>query len=587
MNAARMSEDAAQPSFKSGWQMKAEVSTNCLRRKLGSVYTPDLLSDWVAMELVQRLPDNIQAVIVDPACGDGALLKAVNRVKGTAKLTLLGIDVDRDAIRKAARSLSSRVRFTQADALETLGNFRDQAWGWDSLIQKHALMGVISNPPWGAQLKQTARQLQEKGYQLARGQFDSYELFIELCLRVVPQRTMLAFIVPDSIFLPEHKPVREMLLEQTQLHMIARLGEGFFPGVYRGVAVILCEKRKPRLPRLVECFRLCKRMREKVLCNEISLIAAKHKESHYLPQKSFVEDEEKRFTIDVTRDELSFFDKIRSRRGDWLKWLTSGRGVELSKTGAVLICPACETARPEPRTQGSLQCDNCGTRFSLSTARHKVIVRRSTSIPPGWKPLIVGEDVDRYKCSFSRVIEAAVPGINYKEHSSFEERKLLVRKTGLGIKAAIDDSGALTNQVVFHYTAKTSCTPAFYLDYVLGVLCSRIMLAYHLKQTGESEWRSHPYITQKTISELPVPEIAEGDWEWRQAKAIANAVAKRRKSSSNGAPDDLHIDSLVAGLYGLDNQGCEWVLGVLNDAQSLRPITSMRLQASNLCPMKV
>ena len=567
--------------------MKERRSTGSIRRDLGSVYTPDTLGDWVATELLQHFRKDSRVVIIDPACGDGALLKSVERVKGSAQITLAGIDIDPEAIHQAALGLSKRVQLTHADALETLGDSHRQAWGWDSVVQNHAVMGVISNPPWGAKLKQTAKQLQERGYGLAQGQFDSYELFIELCLKVVPQQTILAFIVPDSIFLPEHRPVREMLLERTQLYMIARLGEGFFPGVYRGVAIVICEKRKPRLPRLVECFRLRKVMRDKVLSKRISLQAAKRRESHYLSQKSFVEDKEKRFIIDVTRDDLSFFQKIRSHCGDWVKWLVSGRGVELSKTGAVLICPVCDTARPEPRIQRSIKCDNCGANFKFVAANRKIIVKKSTSIPSGWKPLIVGEDVDRYRCSFSRVIEDAVPGINYKNPSSFAETKLLVRKTGLGIKAAIDDSGALTNQVVFHYTPKTDRTPPFYLGYVLGVLCSRIMLAYHLKQTGESEWRSHPYITQKTISELPIPEIDEGKWKWRQAQAIADAVEHRRKNNSERAGADLYIDSLVAGLYGLDQKGCAWVLGVLNDAQPLRPITSMRLESAKLAPLRV
>ncbi len=40
--------------------------------------------------------------------------------------------------------------------------------------------------------------------------------------------------------------------------------------------------------------------------------------------------------------------------------------------------------------------------------------------------------------------EAGVPGINYKSVEIFQDRKIVVRKTGVGIKAAIDETGALT-----------------------------------------------------------------------------------------------------------------------------------------------
>jgi adenine-specific DNA-methyltransferase len=113
------------------------------------------------------------------------------------------------------------------------------------------------------------------------------------------------------------------------------------------------------------------------------------------------------------------------------------------------------------------------------------------------------------------------------------------------------------------------------------------LLAYHLKQTGENEWRSHPYVTQKTIAELPIPSISEGQTNWRQAKAIAGAVRQRRRDKCTSKDGDLHIDSLVAGLYGLNQRGCAWVLNVLEEAQSLRAITTMRAEPGQLCPVRV
>ncbi len=216
----------------------------------------------------------------------------------------------------------------------------------------------------------------------------------------------------------------------------------------------------------------------------------------------------------------------------------------LSKTGSVILCPRCKTARPVPRNETALKCQSCGLKFELSEGIWKKIIRRSKTVPSGWRRLIVGEDVDRYSCHSSRIIEDNVR-INYKNPSSFEGSKLLVRKTGVGIKAAIDETGAFTNQVVFHYRAKPNSTPSFFLDYILGVLCSRVMLAYHLKRTGENEWRSHPYVTQKTIAELPVPLVSEGGRQWRQARAIANAVVERRLNKSSDLSMDLRVDALL------------------------------------------
>ncbi len=558
-----------------------------IEKNLGAVYTPELLADWVASELLSHLPRKKSLLVIDPACGDGALLRSVLKRGARSSIRIAGVDIDARAIKKAQKTLPPGSFLKIVDALQPGGNASDVETGWKDLVGQDTVAGVISNPPWGASMTQSAADLRRAGYYLAQGQFDSYELFIELCLRVTPKHAILAFIIPDSLFLPEHKALRTLLLERTQLHLIARLGEGFFDQVYRGTAVVVCEKMQPRLARSVECFRLRKELRDQVFSNRLSLQDAKAREGHLIPQKHFQSDPERRFSIDVSLQDQFVFQKISRQRSDWASWLISGRGVELSKTGSVILCPKCNTARPVPRDEARLTCQNCGLKFELSEGIRNRIIRLSKAVPSGWRRLIVGEDVDRYSCDSSRIIEDKVPGINYKNPSSFEGSKLLVRKTGVGIKAAIDETGAFTNQVVFHYRAKPNSTPSFFLDYVLGVLCSRVMLAYHLKRTGESEWRSHPYVTQKTIAELPVPLVSEGGRQWRQARAIANAVVERRRNKPADSSTDLRVDALVAGLYDLDSKACAWVLNVLDEAQSLQSITTMRADVSQLRAVRV
>jgi hypothetical protein len=41
--------------------------------------------------------------------------------------------------------------------------------------------------------------------------------------------------------------------------------------------------------------------------------------------------------------------------------------------------------------------------------------------------------------------------------------------------------------------------------------------------------------------------------------------------------EDLRVERLVAGLYGLSDEGCAWVLRVLEDAEALEPIRTLRL----------
>jgi hypothetical protein len=514
--------------------------------------------------------------ILDPACGDGALLRAIAEESGR-KVHLIGGDLDAHALASARTKLPRDAMLLHVDALAPGEGSTSPVVAWEGILGAGALSGIVANPPWGADTIKTAEGLRDLGYQLASGQFDTYELFIELCVALMPQGATMGFIIPDSIFLPQHRPLREMLLNTTRLDLVARLGEGIFPGVYRGTVVLVVTRGTAGPEHQVECLRLTKPWRQRILAGECSYEDAKAALVHLVPQSRFAADPEQAFDIDVRVSESGAFTKIAGAGGAWSRAVRSGRGVELSKSGAVLVCENCGETRARPRAAAPTRCKACGCGPSSNTHREETIIKPMCgSIPAGWERLIVGEDVDRYRCTPSRWIRTGLKGINYKEPEAFAGRKLLIRKTGVGLKAAIDETGAYTNQVVFHYIPGSSA-PEFYLDYLLGVLCSRVLLAFHLKGGGEAEWRSHPYITQAVIGRLPIPQIREGQLNWAQAQAIAAAVARRRTKDSHGCEEDLQVESLVAGLYGLQTEDCEWVLRVLEESQGLEPIRSLRL----------
>jgi adenine-specific DNA-methyltransferase len=557
-------------------------SSHYKTRNLGAVYTPGFLAEWVAAQLVDALSANSHAFIIDPATGDGQLLKAVAEVAG-ARVALFGIDIDQNAVEEARRRLPSTAKVVTADALK-LAPDEDATSPWRALVNDKPLVGVIANPPWGADLDHSQLELASLGYSLASGQFDIYDLFVELCITFAPEGSVLAFILPDSLFNPEHRPLRRLILSSTEILSISRLGEGFFSRVYRGTVVLLLRVGVPKATHEIKCFRLNKEWRRRILSGESSLTEAQSECGHVVRQSRFSTDPEARFDIDVRQGEETMLSTITASSPGWERWVQSGRGIELSKTGRVVFCSYCKNAHPLPAdTDRMMTCGSCGKCFGSSDAEHATIIRPLQHDEAGWSPLIVGEDVDRYRCIPSRQIRTGITGINYKAPETFQQRKLLIRKTGIGIKAAIDESSAYTVQVVFHYFIRPQlAAPLFLLDYLQGILCSRVLLAYYLKRVGEIEWRSHPYITQKIISTLPIPDITEGTWHWRQAQAIAEQVQHRRMRDSNFCAEDIMIDCLVAGLYGLDHQQCQWVLAVLDEAESLEPIRTVRLPERNM-----
>lgn len=101
----------------------------------------------------------------------------------------------------------------------------------------------FGNPPWGAYFPYK-NQLPER-YELARGQFDSYEIFVEKIVRDMRPGEMLGYIIPDSILLPEHERTRKYLTEKCAIYKVVKVGEGLFEGVYRAAVTIVVSKGSP------------------------------------------------------------------------------------------------------------------------------------------------------------------------------------------------------------------------------------------------------------------------------------------------------------------------------------------------------
>lgn len=530
----------------------------------GQVFTPTFLAIWLADLIKEHLGEDWSGKVLDPACGDGELLSAAIAKLPNSKL--YGVDIDVSATQSARSRLRRSATIKTADMLMTpLVGAGGKPLAFDA---------VVSNPPWGADLLHSRASLKNLGYSLANGQFDSWSLFVEASLNVLKHGGVAAFILPDAIFAPEHIATRTFIAENFSIELIARLGEGIFRGVYRGTTVLVVRKRKPQANHLVEVFRLAKAQRASVMSGDLNLQAARLRDRHFVDQGRFVSDTLSRWDIDVRSSDQRILERMESEGGNWSELILSGRGVELSKKGIVKACRNCGHATPAPTRPRDVICAGCGqTAHSDEMLTERIVVSESNDMP-GFMPLIVGEDIGRYDLSCSRQIKLNVPGINYKHQALYGQERLLVRKTGIGLKATVTDKVAASNQVVFHYVPR-SRDMNFFLYYVLGVLSSRTMFAYHLRKSGENEWRSHPYVTPKSLAALPIPAPEVGSRAWRQAIEIATRVKKHLMHKGRDKKLDLEIEGLVAGLYGLDRSDLGWVKQVICDAQNLEPMRAL------------
>ena len=216
-----------------------------------------------------------------------------------------------------------------------------------------------------------------------------------------------------------------------------------------------------------------------------------------------------------------------------------------------------------------------------AAAKHAVIVG-DRKRGDAWRPLLIGESINRYHVSRSLWIDTGKDGINYKEQRFYQGKRLLVRKTGIGIMATIDDSAAYTNQVVFTWKMREdldSPLSRYRLEYLLGTLNSRLMMYRLSTLFGETEWRSFPYMTQKTIQQLPVRAI---DFSQEREARLHDEIADRVAAVlATGKPpsthDDYQIEILVMQLYGITRSMCRRIFDVLHEVQRLRVIREMSI----------
>ncbi len=187
---------AAERKRRGAWSTPSTL----VERIVEAVVTPALVARWSASG---RVP-----CVVDPACGDGRFLAAVDRRAAQLGIDveLVGVDIDRDAVRHAAAALPG-ARIVRADALA------EPALGGRDRVDL-----VIGNPPF---LSQMASGTSRGGSSPHGGgpYADVAVEFLALAARVVdPCGGRVAFVLPQSVLSSrDAAPVRRAFAERASM----------------------------------------------------------------------------------------------------------------------------------------------------------------------------------------------------------------------------------------------------------------------------------------------------------------------------------------------------------------------------------
>ncbi len=209
-----------------------------IRSSTGSFYTPPELTRSLVDSVVSstdRPADTLR--FIDPCCGSGQFMLAFISSGGNPVNTV-GIDSDPCAAFTAATNILLQCPETAArpniyciDSL--LGELPDS-------LQPAGFDIAVTNPPWGAVIR-NQRSLLEQRYRAVHSG-ESFSYFICRCLELIEDGGSAGFVLPESISnVKRHSDIRSRILADCSIERIQDAGRAF-KAVYTKVITLEVKK---------------------------------------------------------------------------------------------------------------------------------------------------------------------------------------------------------------------------------------------------------------------------------------------------------------------------------------------------------
>jgi len=388
---------------------------------------------------------------------------------------------------------------------------------------------IVGNPPWGVPVSSDFLRFYDVGTQQA----DSWSLFLEKSLKALKEGGRLGFVIPNTLLTNENYiSIRKLILETCHIIRIINLGERIFHKVTQPCMIIILEKKLNSADHQINIIRHIppemKDFFKKGNGNFSSL------PSITCSQDRFINNPEYQFDIfSIGFEELKeIIEKDLYHSQIHVKPLkdlvANARGVELNKNGKVVKCPSCGlwSSPPSNTNRNGVKvklCENPECYKEITEHDETDFIVCDTPQQPGQdQPFLAGYQIQRYYICNHRYIDPTRNGINYKDPTLYQGPKLLLRKTGRGIKTAIDYDNRWVNQVVYLFKLNKNVPGT--LEYIMGVLNSKLMNKYYYMEYADPYRKDFPHFTQKRFLQLPIKVPITSD-----EVTLVNQIGKKAK----------------------------------------------------------
>lgn len=208
----------------------------------GSYYTPEPIADFLAKWLAEDEPKRV----LEPSCGDGALLSALAKRAPTLE-ELVAVDIDATALLNVADKCNNGDLQSLDTSLIESDFLR---YSFDALDLGESFDAVIGNPPFirYQYLEKPYQALTERVFAELGLKFtkhtNAWVPFVIQSLRLLKPGGRLGMVVPSELMHVLHaNSLRNYLLEECDKVAVVHLEELFSQEVLQGVVLLLCSKK--------------------------------------------------------------------------------------------------------------------------------------------------------------------------------------------------------------------------------------------------------------------------------------------------------------------------------------------------------
>ncbi len=550
------------------------------KKKLGEFYTPSPVVKYILDAVDYNYLKNIETKkIIDISCGSGSFIVQITRIlikrylkiykkENISELTcneatniifaikknIFGMDINRTA----CILCQINIQFTLFELLNLVLSFEpDYRLPWFNIKNDNALAinyrekydYVVGNPPYLfiRDISYDQKQIIEgMNFKTNNGQFDYYQLFIELGIDILVPNGMFGYIVPDSILVLSNRSlIRKHIYDNTKIKEIYHTGPRFDEPVVSNIIIIL-EKENNIQERKN---------------NQIKLkLTTQHEET--ISQYT-IEKWDYKFLIDLKEIDFAILEHLNTNFPKLLDLTKKynikfilGRGVELTKTGNVIYCETCNKYLPVP--QNRLKCRMCSSDLNEKNIESIIYNTIPTdAIKKNFHLFLYS--IKRYQKTQYKFIDTSKVGINYKNLKIYEDR-IVIRQISQNNKicATYDKKLSLTSQSFYNLKIIKSDISEFNNFYLLGLINSILFSYYFIKSFGTYK-KLFPRILIEKIKDFPI-KIPITNKEKEIAKKIIESVKQLLENSGELEHLQQTIDFLVFDLYQISENSQKYIL---------------------------